>query len=458
MSNKFLSRIKHYITAHQLITPSAKYLIGLSGGADSVALLLALQQLGFKDVEAVHCNFLLRGEESNRDEDFCKSLCHRLNIPLHTVHFATTEFAQLRKLSIEMAARTLRYDYFEKLRVDIGCAGICVAHHKNDSVETMLLNLCRGTGVQGLSGIKPRNGNIIRPFLCVERGEILEYLHTQGEGFVTDSTNLHDEFARNHIRLHVLPQLSKVNPAVINNMDKTANYIDETGRFVNYIIAQQYLPQIERLGKNIRKIPFSMFHAVPSSSFLLWHLLSQYGFNSSQIEEMARSMLLNTSAHWLSSTHELVSTRTAFLFRPLVQSVFRQLQLPEPGKYISSSVTISIQVTKKTEPFIVYKDPTVAMVDMHKLQWPLSLRHYQTGDKFTPLGMKGKKLVSDYLTDKKKNLFEKNDQLVITDAQNRIVWLVNERIDNSYRVTESTSIVCKIELSFGNEDNITAVV
>ena len=168
---------------------SPLFLVALSGGADSVCLLLAMKRLGYR-VEAIHCNFHLRGAESDRDEEFCKRLCEREQIPFHTVHFDTKTYAEVHKVSIEMAARELRYNYFEQLRKAIDAEAILVAHHKNDAVETLLMNLLRGTGIHGLQGIKPRNGRIIRPLLCVSRQEIVEWLNMIGQDYVTDSTNL----------------------------------------------------------------------------------------------------------------------------------------------------------------------------------------------------------------------------------------------------------------------------
>ena len=194
-------KIEKYIEKHQLMEKESPVLVALSGGADSVALLLVLHNLGYK-CQAIHCNFHLRGEESNRDEEFVTSLCKRLGIALDIVHFDTTEYAKSHGISIEMAARELRYDAFEKQRKLIGAQAIAVAHHRDDSAETLLLNLVRGTGIRGLRGIQPKNGYIIRPLLCVGREDIIDYLKWRGQDFVTDSTNLTSDYTRNKIRLY----------------------------------------------------------------------------------------------------------------------------------------------------------------------------------------------------------------------------------------------------------------
>ena len=213
------SKVERYINKHKLLNPSELYIVALSGGADSVALLLLLKNAGF-NVHAAHCNFRLRGAESDRDEVFCVELCHRLGVELHRVHFDTREYAELHKVSIEMSARELRYKWFEQLREDIGAAGICVAHHRDDSVETVILNMVRGTGVHGLVGIRPRNGYILRPLLCVSRDEIEGFLTSCGQKYITDSTNLEDEATRNKVRHHIIPELQQLNGKALENIQR----------------------------------------------------------------------------------------------------------------------------------------------------------------------------------------------------------------------------------------------
>ena len=226
----FVNQVRHFAHHHQLFTPRGKYIIALSGGADSVSLLLVLKHLESElgiTLEAAHCNFHLRGDESLRDEQFCQQLCRRLHVPLHLVHFDTHAYADLHHVSIEMAARDLRYAYFEQLRRDIHAHDICVAHHRDDSVETLLLNLVRGTGLRGLRGIQPRNAHIIRPLLSHSRQQIEQYLDALGESYVTDSTNLHNDVKRNKIRLNVIPLLRELNPSASQSIFETSLRVTE---------------------------------------------------------------------------------------------------------------------------------------------------------------------------------------------------------------------------------------
>ena len=248
----FVNQVRHFAHHHQLFTPRGKYIIALSGGADSVSLLLVLKHLESElgiTLEAAHCNFHLRGDESLRDEQFCQQLCRRLHVPLHLVHFDTHAYADLHHVSIEMAARDLRYAYFEQLRHDIHAHDICVAHHRDDSVETLLLNLVRGTGLRGLRGIQPRNAHIIRPLLSHSRQQIEQYLDALGESYVTDSTNLHNDVKRNKIRLNIIPLLRELNPSASQSIFETSLRVTEALKIfddaIQHAIADVTTPQTQ---------------------------------------------------------------------------------------------------------------------------------------------------------------------------------------------------------------------
>ena len=205
-------RVSDFIAQHQLLVPNAHVLVALSGGADSVALLRILLHLGYR-CHAVHCNFHLRGEESNRDEGFVTDLCRSLGVSFEVLHFDTKAYATAHKISIEMAARELRYREFERIRKARSLSAIAVAHHQDDAVETLLLNLIRGAGINGLTGMRVSNGHVVRPLLCLSRDEVVRYLDCLGQSYVTDSTNLTDEYARNKVRLGVIPLMQQINPA-----------------------------------------------------------------------------------------------------------------------------------------------------------------------------------------------------------------------------------------------------
>ena len=456
---QFIEKIKRFITDNSLLdcpSPSGSlptgegggrgrsplYLLALSGGADSVCLLLAMKRLGYT-IEAIHCNFHLRGAESDRDEEFCKQLCEREQIPFHIVHFDTQSYAEVHKVSIEMAARELRYGYFEQLRKAIDAEAILVAHHMNDSVETLLMNLIRGTGIHGLQGIKPRNGNIIRPLLCVSRKEIVEWLWEIGQDYVTDSTNLEDDVTRNKLRLNIIPILEQINPAASENIAKTALRMVEAGKVfddsMNGIVEDLTLGSTgDWVTIDKEKLQVS-----PSKEYALHTILSPYHFSPAQIEEIALSDYSQSGKTWESSTHQLVVDRKALLLRKKDEEERRSFRIPEIGTYViletkEKTERISIKEVIVDDVFKISKEHDTVTLDAEKVRFPLTIRRVEKGDRFIPFGMKGSKLISDYLTDRKKNVFEKQSQLVLLDANDNVLWLVGERPDARCCITENT--------------------
>ena len=438
------SKVADFIAKHQLLSHDALHVVALSGGADSVALLLILKQLGYR-IEAAHCNFHLRGEESLRDENFVKSLCQTHNIPLHLIHFDTKEYATLHQVSIEMAARDLRYGYFHQLCQDIGASTICVAHHRDDAVETLLMNLIRGAGIHGLTGIRPKNGPIVRPLLCLSRQEIEDYLHHIHQDYVVDSTNLVDDVVRNKIRLRVLPLLCEINPNVAENIDKTAYYLQQTEKIFNNTLSLQLhsLIQCEE-GSESQKVDIPSLQQLPSPEAFLHEWLTPFGFNSSQTEQIFAHLNGESGREFSTSSHTLLIDRNLLILEPL-QIPMKAMKIPETGHYrYTDNIRFSFEIS---DTISISNSVFCATIDKANIQFPLTIRPVQTGDKFCPLGMEGHRLVSDFLTDQKLSLLEKRRQLVVTDAQGEILWLVGLRIDHRYRVTNTTSSILRITVA-----------
>lgn len=439
----FKQRIHYYIEQQHLLNSNSKYLVALSGGADSVALLLVLHELGYH-TEAIHCNFHLRGEESDRDELFCMELCDKLHIPFHRIHFETKEYALLHKESIELAARNLRYRYFEQLRKDVGAEGICVAHHQDDSVETILINLIRGTGINGLTGISPRNGYVLRPLLGVDRKEILAYLGEKGQSYVTDSTNLVDDVVRNKIRLRILPMLRAINPSASQNIAAAANHLAEAQKTLRALLAEK---QIVRMQGDIVSVDKKLILEQASPEYALYASLEPFGFRGKAIREIL-SGIDHIGKTWLSGTHQLAIDRDSILVRPLQEYGSKPLRMPETGVYAIGEYgrKIALSLMERPEDFKPSKQSHVATLDADKVCFPLTLRLMARGDRFRPFGMKGSKLVSDYLTDQKCNYFEKQGQEVIEDANQQIVWVVGRRTADPCKITPHTRHILKIEM------------
>ena len=436
-----LNKIADFIAKHQLLSRSGLHLIALSGGADSVALLRILRDLGYH-IEAAHCNFHLRGAESDRDEQFVKQICDSLNIPLHLIHFDTAEYAILHQVSIEMAARELRYGYFRQLCQDIGAESVCVAHHRDDAVETFLMNLLRGSGIHGLTGIRPKNGPIVRPLLGVSRQEIEDYLHSIGQDYVTDSTNLHDDVLRNKLRLNVLPLLKEINPSAAENIDKTARFLQEAERIYDAAM-QNALQSLVHTEGQVQSVSIQELLKQPAVGTFLHEWLSPYGFNSTQTQQIAECLDAEPGKTISSVSHTLLVDREKLFLEPVSEPV-KPLRIPEPGCYrFSPEILFDV---KSLSDITISKSTDCIMIDAANVQFPLTVRLVPSGDAFCPLGMEGHKLVSDFLTDRTATLLEKRRQLVVTSANGDILWLVGHRPDHRYRITPSTTTVLRIKL------------
>lgn len=450
LSKSFLQKVSEYISDNRLLRKDCKYLVALSGGADSVILSLVLKELGYT-VEAAHCNFNLRGKESERDENFCIDFCKKNDIVLHTIHFDTINFAKLRKISIEMAARHLRYSFFNNLIKDLSMAAVCVAHHQDDSVETILLNLIRGTGIHGLTGIRPKNGNIIRPLLCVSRDEIENTLHEAEQEFVIDSTNLIDDVVRNKIRLDILPIMKKINPKINESITKTAKHINAIVNVTDLLIEDIKNKVIIKENNGRTCLMVNTLKGEILSEEVLFNILKDYKFNSAQIEQIHKTIETEPGKVFLSSTHQLLIDRNRIIIEPLNNNTYKKIVIQEEGVYVyNNDVKFRIEQIDSRQDLTISKTANCCYIDMSKIKLPLIVRNTVKGDRFVPFGMNGSKLVSDYLTDKKMNLFDKQRQLVITDVTDNIIWLVNQRPDNRYRITTTTKTVLKITCLYLN--------
>lgn len=463
--NKVETIVRKYIIHHDLFKNHGRYIVALSGGADSVALLLILKQLGVS-LSAAHCNFHLRGEESERDEQFCVSLCERLGITLHRIHFDTQFYARQHKVSIEMAARDLRYRYFAQLAKDIKADGICVAHHRDDNVETVILNLLRGSGVDGLAGIAPKNGNILRPLLCISRQDILDYLQLQGQNYVTDSTNLEDDALRNRIRHHVIPLLETINPAAKENIAQTAKYLRQAKMMLEGLMGDHQTDGCEEdsctardLNNHVISLQKQSIIKAPSPEYMLHSELGKYGFHGDVIDDIYTSLTAKEGGVgkvWKNGSYMLAIDRnqllvTALAALDIIQSE-RPFRFPEEGNFnLGKSLKIKLHRYLRTADFTPSKSSHLVTLDADKVSFPLTYRLCEKGDRFYPFGMKGSKLISDYLTDRKRNVVQKMKQHVITDSQGEIVWLVGERTSDRSKITDQTQIILEIELVQNNE-------
>jgi len=434
-----IKRIEKYIEKHQLLKPNAKVVVGVSGGADSVALLHILMKLGYNCIVA-HCNFQLRADESNRDEHFVEQLSATNAIAYRHISFDTKAYAKTHKISIEMAARDLRYEWFSKLLNEEQADAIAVAHHSDDNVETMLMNLTRGVGLHGLTGIPNRNQQVVRPLLCVSRADILHYLRKNNLNHVTDSSNAENDYTRNKFRNQLIPLFEGINPSFKNAMNATSERMLEVEQiYLDHI--QKVISDISFTSDNQLWIDKAKINAFSYKKSILFELLSKYNFSNDTINRLSDIFENQPGAVFYSESHLLLNDRTHF--------IVSERNKADKNSYIITPEgiiePIQIKISKRPNDGIINKSPFVATFDAAKICFPLELRKWNEADYFYPFGMKGKKKLSDFFIDQKMNRLEKENCWIIS-AYNQIIWVVSHRTDNRYRVNKDTTELIEFEL------------
>ena len=433
--NDITSHIAEFIAQEELLSPGCRVVVGLSGGADSVALLAILTALGY-DCVACHCNFMLRGDESLRDRNHAQGIANKLQATFVETTFDTTGYAKQKGISIEMAARELRYEWFEQMRIEHLAEAIAVAHHRDDNAETVLLNLIRGTGLAGVTGMGARNGKIVRPLLCVSRDELTSYLAQAQLDYVTDSTNLQAIYTRNKIRLEVMPLLREINSAADTCIERSIAHLRSSEKFYRAAIDEWTQRVCSQSGDELY-IDLTLLHTSPDASTLLFEIAAPLGFNASQIEDMA--MLEQPSGRqFLSATHRAVSHRNNIIIKAITADTTDIL-----ATWLAADTITRCGITPTycdADHFAIIRDKNTACFDLDRVKFPLVLRRWQQGDSFIPFGMKGRKKVSDYFNDHKFSLIDKENALLLCDSE-KILWIVGERAGNEARITHHTKNV-----------------
>ena len=448
---KTAKRVQEFIGKQQLFADNARVLVALSGGADSVALLRILLSLGYR-CHGVHCNVHLRGEESNRDERFVTELCHTLGVPCEVVHFDTLAYAAERKVSVEMAARELRYREFERLRQEHHLDVIAVAHHQDDAVETLMLNLIRGAGINGLTGMRVKNGPIVRPLLCLTREEVVNYLEYLGQPYVTDSTNLTDMYARNKVRLQLLPLMEQINPAAKSNIMQAATHLGEAAVIYNRAMGKACARIVTAHADGI-DISIEALLATEVPHAHLFEMLRPYGFNSAQVTDIFRSLTSEAGQIFHTKDYTLLRDRTQLLVRRRHAEIFEKesYTLPEEGTLeLPDGTSLTVRHIEPDANWQVPRRSDVLCLDASRISEPLTLRHPRQGDRFAPFGMRGSKLLSDFYTDLKLPHTEKAKQWVLCHGE-EIVWAVGLRSSEHYRLKKTPERVICIELTINEE-------
>lgn len=428
----------------KLIPKGAKVVVGLSGGADSVALLDLLHKQGYQCI-AAHCNFHLRGEESNRDFKFAHSQSNARDIPFFSIDFQTEPYATLKHISTEMAARELRYAWFSELKDRVKADCIAVAHHADDCIETFFINLSRGTGLRGLAGIKERQGDVVRPLLRYTKKEILAYIAQNNLPYVDDSTNFESLYTRNKFRNQIIPLLEEINPSFRNNILLTMRNLSDLEGFVNGQLNELRKGLVQESEQGGCVISKGEILEREDRRYLLFEILRGYGFSIETVEDLLRLGYEGSGKHFFSDHYELRCERAVWEVLPLREKSHEKFVINDPDDV--DLLPIKLRIRRFTaENLVIKRDAKVCYADADKISFPLTLRHYESGDYFVPFGMTGRKKTSDFFIDQHYSQSEKEQTWFLTNVKNEIIWMVGKRADNRCKVTEKTKFVYEFTL------------
>lgn len=440
-----LSRFKEYIATHHLFQPTDKLLLAVSGGIDSVVLCELCWQAGY-DFAVAHCNFQLRGGESDRDEAFVKSLGEKYKVEVVVKKFDTGNIAAKEKKSIETTARELRYTWFNWLinsHTSLQLKYILTAHHANDNIETAVMHFFRGTGIAGIRGILPKQGNLVRPLLFAERKELELFANEQMLPFVTDSTNLENDYTRNFFRNKILPLVTEVFPAAANNVLHNIKRFAETEQLYQQAIELHKKKLLVKKGNEIHIPVLKLLKTQPLET-VLYEIIKPYNFSSQQVNEAIALLSSNTGKYIQSPTHRIIKNRSWMIITPIAtEAAHTMLIEAENEKIIFEAGELKIKRTSAAE-HSMKQSPLYAQLDANDIEFPLLLRKWKQGDYFYPLGMPKKKKLSRFIIDKKLSMPEKENVWVV-EMNKKIMWVVGMRIDNRFKITQQSHQVLILE-------------
>lgn len=439
-----INHFKSYIEINNLCRSDDKIILAVSSGIDSVSMLNLFLESGFKNLLIAHCNFSLRGAESDGDEAFVKNIADKNNIPFYSIRFDTQNYATENGISIQMAARELRYNWFHQLQNKLNAKYIAIAHNSDDNVETFLINISRGTGLKGLTGIKVKNENIIRPILFASREMLVNYCIEKNIEYRTDSSNSENYYQRNNLRNQVVPLLKSSFPEFSNNILGNIQRFSEINLiFENYI--QQIKNALFTVNENTVEIPISKLTSYQPLPTILYELLKEFGFNIEIVNEVIEALDGNSGKTFYSPTHRLIKDREKLIITTIPHDSNQIYYIDIDSENEKLPVNFKFKIVENNESFNIVRSHKLAYFDAEKIEFPLILRKWQHGDYFMPFGMTNYKKISDFFTDNKLSLNEKENSWLLCNG-NDIIWIVGMRSDNRFKIDDETKRILIVQI------------